>query len=76
MPISPNVETEKRLRVRRSEAPEYLGISQRQLDYRIASKEIRTVRDGNAVFIALAELRRYATTNHPPIRQKSRKEAE
>ena len=65
-----------RLRVRRSEAPAYLGISQRQLDYRIARKEIRTVRDGDAVFISMAELRRYAATNHPPIRRPGRTEAE
>lgn len=76
MPSSPDLPSDKRLRVRRSEAPAYLGISQRQLDYRIASKEIRTVRDGDAVFITIAELRRYATTNHPPLRDKSRKEAE
>jgi hypothetical protein len=76
MPDSPDFRTDKRLRVRRSEAPAYLGISQRQLDYRIANKEIRTVRDGGAVFITVAELRRYATTNHPPIRNKTRKEAE
>jgi hypothetical protein len=75
MPDSPDFRTERRLRVRRSEAPEYLGISQRQLDYRIANKEIRTVRDGDAVFISMAELRRYASTNHPPIRNKARKEA-
>lgn len=73
---SPNLANNKRLRVRRSEAPAYLGISQRQLDYRIANKEIRTVRDGDAVFITMAELRRYATTNHPPIRNKTRKEVE
>ena len=73
---SGDLSSNKRLRVRRSEAPSYLGISQRQLDYRIASKEIRTVRDGDAVFISMAELRRYASTNHPPIRDKARKEAE
>jgi hypothetical protein len=76
MPDSPDLPTDKRLRVSRSEAPAYLGISQRQLDYRIASKEIRTVRDGDAVFISMAELRRYATTNHPPIRNKAHKKAE
>lgn len=76
MPDSPDFRSDKRLRVRRSEAPEYLGISQRQLDYRIANKEILTVRDGDAVFISMAELRRYATTNHPPVRKKARKEAE
>ena len=75
MPISPNPSTDKRLRVRRSEAPAYLGISQRQIDYRIANKELRTVRDGDGVFITMAELRRYSTTNHPPIRNKMRKEA-
>jgi hypothetical protein len=73
---SPDRPTDKRLRVRRSEAPSYLGISQRQLDYRIANKELRTVRDGDAVFIPMAEHRRYASTNHPPIRNKARKEAE
>lgn len=71
-----NMSTDKRLRVRRSEAPSFLGISLRQLDYRISQKEIRTVRDGDAVFITMAELRRYATANHPPIRDKARKEAE
>ena len=75
MTDSPDLSTNKRLRVRRFEAPAYLGISQRQLDYRIAQKEIRTVRDGDAVFILMSELRRYATTNHPPIRKKARKEA-
>ena len=76
MPDSPDHPTDKRLRVRRSKAPEYLGISLRQLDYRIANKEIQTVRDGDAVFIVMAELRRYATTNHPPIAKRARKEAE
>jgi hypothetical protein len=76
MSISLNLLTDKRLRVRRSEAPAYLGISQRQLDYRIAQKEIRTVRDGDAVFISMAELRRYASTNHPSVQKKARKEAE
>jgi hypothetical protein len=76
MPDSADLPTDKRLRVRRSEANAYLGISQRQIDYRIARKELRTVRDGDGVFITIAELRRYASTNHPPIRDKARKEAE
>ncbi len=76
MSQTPDVNTDKRLRVRRSEAPDYLGISQRQLDYRISRREIRTVRDGDAVFITMAELRRYASTSHPPIRRKARMEAE
>lgn len=72
---SPQLQQDKRLRVRRSEAPAYLGISLRQLDYRIANKEIKTVRDGDSVFIGMAELRRYASTNHAPIRHKAGKEA-
>lgn len=75
MADSPDFRNDKRLRVKRTKAPGYLDISLRQLDYRIANKEIRTVRDGDAVFITMAELRRYATTNHPPIRNKARKEA-
>ena len=73
MPDSPDLLPDKRLRVKRTKAPGYLDISLRQLDYRIANKEIRTVRDGDAVYITMAELRRYATTNHPPIRNKARK---
>jgi hypothetical protein len=68
----PDLTTDRRLRVRRSAAPWLLGISARQLDYRIANGEIKTIRDGRAVFIAMSELRRYALTNHLPIRRKPR----
>jgi hypothetical protein len=41
-----------------------LSISKRQLEYRIAHKEITTVRDGRRNLILMSELRRYARTNH------------
>lgn len=74
MTTPPDLMTDRRLRVRRSAAPWLLGISARQLDYRIANREIRTIRDGRAVLIMMTELRRYASTNHLPIRLKPREE--
>ncbi len=74
MTTPPDLMTDTRLRVRRSVASWLLGISPRHLAYRIANSEIRTIRDGRAVLITMIELRRYASTNHLPIRFKPRAE--
>ena len=51
----------KELRAYESDvAPQMLVVCQRAVD-----ALIRTVRDGDALFIRMAELRRYATTNYP-----------
>lgn len=53
-----------RIRVSLAEGARLLSISKRMLEYRIAAKQIRTVRDGRRVFILISDLRSYARTNH------------
>ena len=53
-----------RLRVSTAEGARLLSISKRMLEYRIAAKQIRTVRDGRRVFIKISDLRGYGGTNH------------
>jgi len=53
-----------RFRVSVAEGARLLSISKRMLEYRIAAKQIRTVRDGHRVFILISDLRGYARTNH------------
>lgn len=59
-----DLDHEDRLRVCRKEAARLLSISLRQLDYRIAGREIQIVHDGRSVLILMSELRRYARANH------------
>lgn len=56
---------EDKILVSREEAAQLLSISQRGLDYLVASKRLRTRRIGGRVLIAVAELRKYARCDHP-----------
>lgn len=57
--------TDDRLLVGRREAAHMLSISQRSLDYLVAGKELTARRIGSRVLISIAELRRYARSDHP-----------
>lgn len=59
-----SLEDDDRRRVSVAEAASLAGISKRMMEYRIAQKAIRTVRDGRRSLIEMAELRRYCRTNH------------
>jgi excisionase family DNA binding protein len=60
-----NVALGDRLLVRREEAAQLLSISQRSLDYLIASGRLPTRRIGGRVLIPVADLRKYARCDHP-----------
>ena len=49
----------------REEAAQLLSISQRGLDYLVASKRLPTRRIGGRVLIPMADLRKYARCDHP-----------
>lgn len=57
--------TDDRLLVGRREAAHMLSISERSLDYLVAGKELTARRIGSRVLISIAELRRYARSDHP-----------
>lgn len=59
------VAAENKLLVGREEAAQMLSISQRGLDYLVASKRLPTRRIGGRVLIPVADLRRYACFDHP-----------
>lgn len=59
------VAPEDKLLVSREEAAQMLSISQRELDYLVASKRLPTRRIGGRVLIPLADLRKYACCDHP-----------
>jgi excisionase family DNA binding protein len=59
------VAPEDKILVSREEAAQLLSISQRGLDYLVASKRLPTRRIGGRVLIAVAELRNYARCDHP-----------
>ena len=59
------VSPEDKLLVSREEASQLLSISQRGLDYLVASKRLPTRRIGGRVLIPVADLRRYACCDHP-----------
>jgi excisionase family DNA binding protein len=54
-----------KLLVSREEAAQLLSISQRGLDYLVASKRLPTRRIGGRVLIPVADLRKYACCDHP-----------
>jgi excisionase family DNA binding protein len=56
---------EDKILVSREEAAQLLSISQRGLDYIVASKRLPTRRIGGRVLIPVAELRKYARCDHP-----------
>jgi excisionase family DNA binding protein len=59
------VALEDKLLVSREEAAQLLSISQRGLDYLVASKRLPTRRIGGRVLIPVADLRKYARCDHP-----------
>jgi excisionase family DNA binding protein len=59
------VAPEDKLLVSREEAAQLLSISQRALDYLVASKRLPTRRIGGRVLIPIADLRKYARCDHP-----------
>ena len=61
VPIAP----EDKILVSRGEAAQLLSISQRGLDYLVASRRLPTRRIGGRGLIPTAELRKYARYDHP-----------
>jgi excisionase family DNA binding protein len=59
------VASEEKILVSRVEAARLLSISQRALDYLVASKRLPTRRIGSRVLIPIVELRKYARCDHP-----------
>jgi excisionase family DNA binding protein len=59
------VASENKLLVSREEAAQLLSISQRALDYLVASRRLPTRRIGGRVLIPMADLRKYARCDHP-----------
>jgi excisionase family DNA binding protein len=59
------VASEDKLLVSREEAAQLLSISQRGLDYLVASKRLPTRRIGGRVLIPVEDLRKYARCDHP-----------
>lgn len=54
-----------KLQVSRSEAAQLLSISVRGIDYLISTKQLSTRRIGTRVLIPIADLRKFARSNHP-----------
>ena len=61
----PAIRAEEKFLLSRREAAQVLSISQRALDYLVASRRLPTRRIGKRVLIPVADLRRYARANHP-----------
>lgn len=59
------VAPEDKILVSREEAAQLLSISQRALDYLVASRRLPTRRIGGRVLIPVADLRKYAHSDHP-----------
>jgi excisionase family DNA binding protein len=59
------VAPEDKILVSREEAAQLLSISQRGLDYLVASKRLPIRRIGGRVLIPVADLRKYAHCDHP-----------
>ena len=64
-PARVTVAAESKILASREEAAQLLSISQRALDYLIASRRLPTRRIGGRVLIPVSELRKYARTDHP-----------
>lgn len=64
-PTRATVEPDTRLLVGRREAANMLSISERALDYLIASKQLSARRIGARVLLSTHELRQYAMGDHP-----------
>ena len=59
------VSVDEKLLVSREEASQMLSISQRALDYLVATKRLPMRRIGGRVLIPVADLRQYARFDHP-----------
>jgi excisionase family DNA binding protein len=59
------VAPENKLLVSREEASQMLSISQRALDYLVATKRLAARRIGGRVLIPVSDLRQYARFDHP-----------
>jgi excisionase family DNA binding protein len=64
-PARATIPADKKLLVSRGEAAQLLSISQRGLDYLIANRQLPTRRTGGRVLVPLADLRKYAGSDHP-----------
>jgi excisionase family DNA binding protein len=64
-PARITVAVESKILASREEAAQMLSISQRALDYLIATRRLPTRRIGGRVLVPLSELRKYARTDHP-----------
>ena len=61
----PEIRVEEKLLLSRRDAAQVLSISQRALDYLVATRRLTTRRIGKRVLIPVAELRRYARADPP-----------
>jgi excisionase family DNA binding protein len=59
------VPLDSKLLISRQEAAQMLSISERGLDYLVANKHLSTRRIGSRVLIPVAELHRFARSDHP-----------
>ncbi len=59
------VAPENKILVSREEASQMLSISQRALDYLVATKRLAARRIGGRVLIPVSDLRQYARFDHP-----------
>ena len=64
-PARITVAAESKILASREEAAQMLSISQRALDYLIATRRLPTRRIGGRVLVPVSELRKYARTDHP-----------
>jgi excisionase family DNA binding protein len=64
-PQAAPVALESKLLVSRGEAAQLLSISERGVDYLIATQRLPTKRIGGRVLIPVADLRKYARDDHP-----------
>ena len=60
-----SIGAEEKLLLSRRDAAQLLSISQRALDYLVATRRLPTRRIGKRVLIPVADLRRYARSDHP-----------
>ena len=61
----PEIRAEEKLLLSRRDAAQVLSISQRALDYLVATRRLPTRRIGGRVLIPMADLRKYARADHP-----------
>lgn len=64
-PLRATIAPEDKILVSREEAAQLLSISQRALDYLVANRRLPTRRIGGRVLISVADLQKYARTDHP-----------